>query len=145
MFCQPQQSLYSKPPPPPRLLQVSIMSDPVQTTSDSLSKLVRWAHSHGTICSLIPGLQNLTCGSYSNVLTPEPGPRGGSVPVAVWGCPAGHAYHWPLSDRGSGCGGSACTIQGQERFVGGRLPKKVKWMRFQHIIFHAFNAQLAFL
>ncbi|XP_070845781.1 coiled-coil domain-containing protein 106 [Chaetodon trifascialis] len=96
------------------------MSDLVQTTSDGLCKLVRWAHSHGTICNLIPSLQHLTCGSY--VLTPEPGPHGSSVPVAVWGCGAGHAYHWPLSDHGNG---SANKNQGQERFVGGRLSNKV--------------------
>ncbi|XP_037607701.1 uncharacterized protein LOC119477688 isoform X1 [Sebastes umbrosus] len=102
------------------------MSDPVQTTSDSLCKLVRWAHSHGTICNLIPSLQHLTCGSHGNVLTPEPGRHGGSVPVAVWGCGAGHAYHWPLSDHSNGCGGSANTSQGQQqRFVGGRPSNKV--------------------
>ncbi|KAG7216602.1 hypothetical protein INR49_023311, partial [Caranx melampygus] len=39
---------------------VSNMSDLVQTSSDSLCQLVRWAHSHGTICSLIPSLQHLT-------------------------------------------------------------------------------------
>ncbi|XP_073334483.1 uncharacterized protein [Pagrus major] len=101
------------------------MCDPVQTTSDSLCKLVRWAHSHGTICNLIPSLQRPTTGSYRNVLTPEPGHHGSSVPVAVWGCSAGHAYHWPLSDHGNGSGGSANTGQGQERFVGGRPSNKV--------------------
>ncbi|XP_023117831.2 uncharacterized protein LOC111563135 [Amphiprion ocellaris] len=85
------------------------MSSLVQTTSDGLCKLVRWAHSHGTICSLLPGLQRITCGSYGNVLTP--GSHGGGVTVAVWGCSAGHAYHWPLSD--------------QETFVGGRSSGKV--------------------
>lgn len=103
----------------------SIMSDLVHTTSDSLCKLVRWAHSHGTICNLIPSLQHLTRASYGNVLTPEPHPHGSSVPVAVWGCAAGHAYHWPLSDHSNSCTGSANTSQGQERFIGGRLSKKV--------------------
>ncbi|XP_051269104.1 uncharacterized protein LOC127370780 isoform X1 [Dicentrarchus labrax] len=101
------------------------MSDSVQTTSDSLCKLVRWAHSHGTICNLIPSLQHFTCGSYGNVLTPDPGPHGSSVPVAMWGCGAGHAYHWPLNDHGSGRGGSANTSQSQDRFVGGRPSNKV--------------------
>ncbi|XP_068429652.1 coiled-coil domain-containing protein 106 [Clinocottus analis] len=101
------------------------MSDPVQTTSDGLCKLVRWAHSHGTICSLIPSLQQLTCGSHGTALTPEPGLHGGSVPVALWGCAAGHSYHWPLSDHGNGCRGSANTSQGPERFVGGRRSNKV--------------------
>ncbi|KAG8010822.1 hypothetical protein GBF38_010085 [Nibea albiflora] len=101
------------------------MSNSVQTTSDSLCKLVRWAHSHGTICELIPSLQHFTCGSYSNMLTPEPGPNGSSVPIAVWGCSAGHAYHWPLSDQGNSNRGSASTSQGQEKFVGGHLSNKV--------------------
>ncbi|KAF1377353.1 hypothetical protein PFLUV_G00199860 [Perca fluviatilis] len=104
------------------LKKVSIMSDPVQTTSDSLSKLVRWAHSHGTICNLIPSLQRLTYASHGNVLTPEPVPRGSSDPVAVWSCGAGHAYHWPLSDHSNACGSSANTSQGQERVVVGRRP-----------------------
>ncbi|XP_038590469.1 uncharacterized protein KIAA1958 homolog [Micropterus salmoides] len=102
------------------------MTDPVQTTSDSLCKLVRWAHSHGTICNLIPSLQHLTCGTYGNVLTLEAIPHASSVPVAVWGCGAGHAYHWPLSDRSNGCGGSANTSQGLERIVGGRPSNKVR-------------------
>ncbi|KAK9532762.1 hypothetical protein VZT92_010131 [Zoarces viviparus] len=91
------------------------MSDPVQTTSDSLCKLVRWAHSHGTICSLIPSL------------TTEPGLHGGSVPVAVWGCAAGHSYHWPLGGHDSErlCSGSTNTGQGQERCAGGRRSNKV--------------------
>ncbi|KAM8828490.1 uncharacterized protein kiaa1958 isoform 2-T2 [Spinachia spinachia] len=104
---------------------VSIMSDPVQTTSDSLCKLVRWAHSHGTICDLIPSLQHLTCGSHGNVLAPDPGLHGSSVPVAVWGCAAGHSYHWPLSDHNNGWRASTNTSQGQERIVGGRRSSKV--------------------
>ena len=108
------------------LLQDSTMSDQVQTTSDSLCKLVRWAHSHGTICNLIPSLQHPTTGSYRSVPAPEPGHHGSGIPVAVWGCSAGHAYHWPLSDHGNGSGGSANTGKGQERFVGGRPSNKVK-------------------
>lgn len=61
------------------------MEDCLHTSSENLSKLVRWAHSHGTICSLIPGLKHLlTEGSHGNL-------------TAMWGCSAGHAYHWPLS------------------------------------------------
>ncbi|XP_069560387.1 uncharacterized protein [Brachyistius frenatus] len=103
---------------------ISIMSSPLQTTSDSLCKLVRWAHSHGTICNLIPSLQHITRGSYGNVLTPDSGPHGGSVPVAAWGCGAGHAYHWPISDHSNSYGGSPNTSQDQERFVGGRQSNK---------------------
>uniref|UniRef100_A0AAQ4S403 Coiled-coil domain-containing protein 106 n=2 Tax=Gasterosteus aculeatus aculeatus TaxID=481459 RepID=A0AAQ4S403_GASAC len=105
--------------------KVDIMSDPVQTTSGSLCKLVRWAHSHGTICDLIPSLQHLTCGSHGNVLAPEPGLHGSGVPVALWGCAAGHSYHWPLSDHNNGWRGASNTSQGQERFVGGRRSSKV--------------------
>ncbi|GAA6224642.1 uncharacterized protein KIAA1958 homolog isoform X1 [Lates japonicus] len=101
------------------------MSDPVQTTSDGLCNLVRWAHSHGTICNLIPSLQHLTRGSYVSILTPEPGPSSSAGPVAVWGCGAGHAYHWLLSDHSNSCGGSANTSQVQERLVGGRPSNKV--------------------
>ncbi|TMS07961.1 Uncharacterized protein E3U43_005444 [Larimichthys crocea] len=61
------------------------MSNSVQTTSDGLCKLVRWAHSHGTICDLIPSLQHFTCGSYNNMLTPEPGPNGSSCPCCCVG------------------------------------------------------------
>ncbi len=114
------------------------MCDPVQTTSDNLCKLVRWAHSHGTICNLIPSLQHLTCGSY--VLTPEPGAHGSGVSVAVWGCDAGHAYHWPLSEHGNNCRGSANTSQGQERFVGGRPSNKVK-RRFEVFCLYDFEVK----
>uniref|UniRef100_A0A4W5LNT7 Uncharacterized protein n=1 Tax=Hucho hucho TaxID=62062 RepID=A0A4W5LNT7_9TELE len=61
-----------------------IMEDSLHTSSENLSKLVRWAHSHGTICALIPNLKHLfTEGSHGNL-------------TAMWGCSAGHAYHWPL-------------------------------------------------
>ncbi|KAM9519289.1 uncharacterized protein kiaa1958 isoform 4-T5 [Salvelinus alpinus] len=60
------------------------MEDCLHTSSENLSKLVRWAHSHGTICALIPNLKHLlTEGSHGNL-------------TAMWGCSAGHAYHWPL-------------------------------------------------
>ncbi|TUH72447.1 hypothetical protein Baya_16870 [Bagarius yarrelli] len=61
------------------------MGDCLHTSADSLSKLVKWAHSHGTICSLIPNLKHLlTEGAHGNL-------------TALWGCGAGHAYHWPLT------------------------------------------------
>lgn len=61
------------------------MEDCLHTSSENLSKLVSWAHSHGTICSLIPNLKHLlTEGSHGNL-------------TAMWGCSAGHAYHWPLT------------------------------------------------
>ncbi|KAI5620101.1 hypothetical protein C0J50_20406 [Silurus asotus] len=61
------------------------MGDCLHTSADSLSKLVKWAHSHGTICTLIPSLKHLlTEGAHGNL-------------TALWGCSAGHAYHWPLT------------------------------------------------
>ncbi|KAI4816420.1 hypothetical protein KUCAC02_008747, partial [Chaenocephalus aceratus] len=102
---------------------VQTSTDPVQTSSDGLCKLVRWAHSHGTICSLLPSLQQLT--SHGTALTTEPGSHGSSVPVAVWSCADGHAYYWPLSDHSNANGGSGHTSNGQERFVGGRPSNKV--------------------
>ncbi|XP_065508915.1 uncharacterized protein KIAA1958-like [Caloenas nicobarica] len=48
-----------------------------------LSKLVTWAHSHGTICNQIPALetaQNAGCPSKENSM--------------LWMCGVGHAYHW---------------------------------------------------
>ncbi|XP_033979359.1 uncharacterized protein KIAA1958 [Trematomus bernacchii] len=98
-------------------------SDPVQTSSDGLCKLVRWAHSHGTICSLLPSLQQLT--SHGTALTTEPGSHGSSIPVAVWSCADGHAYYWPLSEHSNANGGSGHTSNGPERFVGGRPSNKV--------------------
>ncbi|XP_056136360.1 uncharacterized protein LOC130112867 isoform X2 [Lampris incognitus] len=38
----------------------------------------------------------------------------------MWGCGAGHAYHWPMGYRGSSSGASANNNQDQNRFVGGR-------------------------
>ncbi|XP_030006321.1 uncharacterized protein LOC115430449 isoform X3 [Sphaeramia orbicularis] len=98
------------------LREVSVPFELDQTLSDSLSivslcKLVRWAHSHGTICSLIPDLQQLTHGGTAS--TQATGPHGADVPVAVWGCSAGHAYYWTFSDHGNVCGGLANTRQGQ--------------------------------
>ncbi|XP_078251140.1 uncharacterized protein KIAA1958 isoform X2 [Rhinoraja longicauda] len=61
------------------------MEDCLHTSSENLSKLVSWAHSHGTICNLIPNLKHLlTEGAHGNL-------------TAMWGCGAGHAYHWPLA------------------------------------------------
>ncbi|XP_064165142.1 uncharacterized protein KIAA1958 isoform X2 [Anguilla rostrata] len=61
------------------------MEDCLHASSEDLSKLVSWAHSHGTICALIPNLKHLlTEGAHGNL-------------TAMWGCSAGHAYHWPLS------------------------------------------------
>ncbi|XP_038843365.1 uncharacterized protein LOC120042618 isoform X2 [Salvelinus namaycush] len=107
------------------------MEDCLHTSSENLSKLVCWAHSHGTICALIPNLKHLlTEGSHGNL-------------TAMWGCSAGHAYHWPLpatcktgqKERGGGCyqdsrsinsdslslqgGASACqSSPGGERILG---------------------------
>ncbi|KAK5878699.1 hypothetical protein CesoFtcFv8_024085 [Champsocephalus esox] len=78
---------------------------------------------HGTICSLLPSLQQLT--SHGTALTKEPGSHGSSVPVAVWSCADGHAYYWPLSDHSNANGGSGHTSNSQERFVGGRPSNKV--------------------
>lgn len=61
------------------------MEDCLHTSSDNLAKLVKWAHSHGTICTLIPNLKHmLNEGSHGSL-------------TALWGCSAGHAYHWPLN------------------------------------------------
>ncbi|XP_017599330.1 PREDICTED: uncharacterized protein KIAA1958 homolog isoform X1 [Corvus brachyrhynchos] len=57
-----------------------------------LSKLVIWAHSHGTICNQIPALEFVhNTGPLSN---------GNAL---LWMCRVGHAYHWhygKLCDRG---------------------------------------------
>ncbi|XP_066507376.1 uncharacterized protein KIAA1958 isoform X1 [Hoplias malabaricus] len=60
------------------------MEDCLHTSAENLSKLVKWAHSHGTICTLIPNLKHLLTEGAHGSLT------------ALWGCNAGHAYHWPL-------------------------------------------------
>uniref|UniRef100_A0A8C5TS00 KIAA1958 n=1 Tax=Malurus cyaneus samueli TaxID=2593467 RepID=A0A8C5TS00_9PASS len=71
------------------------MEDCLHTSSENLSKLVSWAHSHGTICSLIPNLKHLLSeGTHGNL-------------TAMWGCSAGHAYHWPLA--------ATCRAGSQER------------------------------
>uniref|UniRef100_A0A8D0L6H3 KIAA1958 n=1 Tax=Sphenodon punctatus TaxID=8508 RepID=A0A8D0L6H3_SPHPU len=71
------------------------MEDCLHTSSENLSKLVSWAHSHGTICSLIPNLKHLLSeGTHGNL-------------TAMWGCSAGHAYHWPLT--------ATCRAGSQER------------------------------
>ncbi|KAM5314816.1 LOW QUALITY PROTEIN: uncharacterized protein KIAA1958-like [Glossophaga mutica] len=70
------------------------MEDCLPTSSENLSKLVSWAHSHETICSLIPNLKHLLSeGSQKNL-------------TAMWGC-GGHAYHWPLA--------ATCRAGSQER------------------------------
>ncbi|XP_039532470.1 uncharacterized protein KIAA1958 isoform X2 [Pimephales promelas] len=61
------------------------MEDCLHTSSDNLAKLVKWAHSHGTICTLIPNLKHMLNEGSHGTLT------------AMWGCSAGHAYHWPLN------------------------------------------------
>ncbi|KAM9329198.1 uncharacterized protein KIAA1958 homolog isoform 2-T2 [Gastrophryne carolinensis] len=71
------------------------MEDCLHTSSENLSKLVSWAHSHGTICSLIPNLKHLLSEGSNGTLT------------AMWGCSAGHAYHWPLT--------TTCRAGPQER------------------------------
>ncbi|XP_069818270.1 uncharacterized protein KIAA1958-like isoform X2 [Dendropsophus ebraccatus] len=71
------------------------MEDCLHTSSENLSKLVSWAHSHGTICSLIPNLKHLLSEGSHGTLT------------AMWGCSAGHAYHWPLT--------TTCRAGPQER------------------------------
>ncbi|XP_039615433.1 uncharacterized protein KIAA1958 [Polypterus senegalus] len=71
------------------------MEDCLHTSSENLAKLVSWAHSHGTICSLIPNLKHLLSEGSHGTLT------------AMWGCSAGHAYHWPLT--------TTCRAGSQER------------------------------
>lgn len=61
------------------------MAECLHTSADGLSKLVKWAHSHGTICALIPSLKHmLTEGAHGQL-------------TALWGCGAGHAYHWSVT------------------------------------------------
>lgn len=58
-------------------------SDDTRSLCADLSKLVTWAHSHGTICNQIPVLetvQNAGCPSKENSV--------------LWMCGVGHAYHW---------------------------------------------------
>lgn len=71
------------------------MEDCLHTSSDSLAKLVKWAHSHGTICTLIPNLKHMLNEGSHGTLT------------ALWGCSAGHAYHWPMT--------STCKTGNKER------------------------------
>ncbi|XP_025894633.1 uncharacterized protein KIAA1958-like [Nothoprocta perdicaria] len=55
----------------------------ISSVRTDLSNLVTWAHTHGTICSQIPALenrQNLGPPSKDNSL--------------LWICGVGHAYHW---------------------------------------------------
>ncbi|XP_076875222.1 uncharacterized protein KIAA1958 isoform X3 [Brachyhypopomus gauderio] len=71
------------------------MEECLHTSADGLAKLVKWAHSHGTICTLIPSLKHLLTEGANGSLT------------ALWGCGAGHAYHWPLT--------SSCKTAHKER------------------------------
>ncbi|XP_030089223.1 uncharacterized protein KIAA1958-like isoform X3 [Serinus canaria] len=67
-----------------------------------LSNLVIWAHTHGTICNQIPGLefmQNTDHVSNDNAV--------------LWMCRAGHAYHWH-------CGKSHNPGEDVTEAVGGR-------------------------
>ncbi|KAL7847871.1 hypothetical protein AOLI_G00225890 [Acnodon oligacanthus] len=73
------------------------MNDCLHTSAENLSKLVKWAHSHGTICTLIPNLKHLLTEGAHGSLT------------ALWGCNAGHAYHWPLM--------SSCKTTHKERML----------------------------
>ncbi|XP_063259346.1 uncharacterized protein KIAA1958-like [Prinia subflava] len=57
-----------------------------------LSRLVDWAHTHGTICSQIPTLEFIRDVDLRS-----------SDNAVLWMCRFGHAYHWPcgnLNDRG---------------------------------------------
>lgn len=60
------------------------MYNNVNSVGTDLSNLVTWAHTHGTICSQIPGLEVV-----QNMGHPT---RDNSV---LWICESGHAYHWP--------------------------------------------------
>lgn len=100
------------------------MGDCLHTSAENLSKLVKWAHSHGTICSLIPSLKHLlTEGAHGNL-------------TALWGCSAGHAYHWPLTsscktahkdrmcyERSSRGLSSEALIQGAAAMQGSSTPR----------------------
>ncbi|KAM8873188.1 uncharacterized protein kiaa1958 isoform 1-T2 [Synchiropus picturatus] len=99
------------------------MPNSVHTSSESLCQLVRWAHSHGTICNLIPSLQHHTRGSFDKALTTNR-LRGNNHPVAVWGCSAGHAYHWPLDGQGNMHASAVNTGHSQEGMVRGHQSSK---------------------
>ncbi|XP_059725933.1 uncharacterized protein KIAA1958 homolog isoform X2 [Haemorhous mexicanus] len=67
-----------------------------------LSNLVIWAHTHGTICNQIPGLEFMQNTDYVS-----------SDNAVLWMCRAGHAYHWH-------CGKSHNTGEEVTEAVGGR-------------------------
>lgn len=57
-----------------------------------LSKLVTWAHTHGTICNHIPTLEFIQDRDFLS-----------NNNAGMWMCESGHAYYWPcgkLKDRG---------------------------------------------
>ncbi|XP_027756796.1 uncharacterized protein LOC114066365 isoform X2 [Empidonax traillii] len=72
-----------------------------------LSKLVIWAHTHGTICDQIPALE----------FVQNAGPLSRDNAV-LWMCRVGHAYHWQygkLQDReGTEAGGRKKKLQFSE-------------------------------
>ncbi|XP_036255083.1 uncharacterized protein KIAA1958 homolog [Molothrus ater] len=67
-----------------------------------LSNLVIWAHTHGTICNQIPGLEFMQNTDHVS-----------SDNAVLWMCRAGHAYHWH-------CGKSHNTGEEVTEAVGGR-------------------------
>ncbi|XP_010224406.1 PREDICTED: uncharacterized protein KIAA1958-like, partial [Tinamus guttatus] len=68
----------------------------VSSVRTDLSNLVTWAHTHGTICSQIPTLEN-----GQNVGHPS---KDNSI---LWICGVGHAYHWSC--------GKLCLRSGDEK------------------------------
>ncbi|XP_069503850.1 uncharacterized protein KIAA1958-like [Ambystoma mexicanum] len=64
------------------------MDSAINTTEVDLSNLMTWAHTHGTICSQIPTLENVQQARARH--------RDNTV---LWICAGGHAYNWPC--RGS--------------------------------------------
>lgn len=90
----------------PTPLQSESTSDRGCSSSSSLqadlSNLVIWAHTHGTICSQIPGLEFMENTDHVS-----------SDNAVLWMCRAGHAYHWQ-------CGKSHNTGEEVAEAVGGR-------------------------
>ncbi|XP_064590253.1 uncharacterized protein KIAA1958 homolog [Zonotrichia leucophrys gambelii] len=68
-----------------------------------LSNLVIWAHTHGTICNQIPGLEFMENADHDV----------SSDNAVLWMCRAGHAYHWH-------CGKSHNTGEEVPEALGGR-------------------------
>ncbi|KAM6993361.1 uncharacterized protein RBU47_015140 [Passerculus sandwichensis] len=67
-----------------------------------LSNLVIWAHTHGTMCNQIPGLEFMQNTDHVS-----------SDNAVLWMCRAGHAYHWH-------CGKSHSTGEEVPEALGGR-------------------------